>query len=62
MLINFVFVTGSTYEKRNGMKEPDHFGDTVSDFLFITTLIFISARKEFEYENEINLNYKFKSL
>lgn len=31
------FIAGGTYEKRNGMKEPDHFGETVSDItnLFI---------------------------
>ena len=28
-----VFFPGETYEKRNGMKEPDHFGETVSTAL-----------------------------
>lgn len=28
--LRIVFVSGGTYEKRNGMKEPDHFGETVS--------------------------------
>ena len=26
-------VSGGTYEKRNGMKEPDHFGETVSEYI-----------------------------
>lgn len=26
------FFSGKTYEKRDGMKEPDHFGETVSDW------------------------------
>jgi hypothetical protein len=32
--------SGGTYEKRNGMKEPDHFGETVSQFRrkYLTTI------------------------
>lgn len=29
--VDSFFFSGGTYETRNGMKEPDHFGDTVSN-------------------------------